>query len=435
MSLTAERRFELSAIPDGTLHADPDRLAQALRNLARNAIEHTSAPDGLVRLDVARIAGDRVRFVVADDGPGIAADQRERVFDRFHRTDAARDRASGGTGLGLAIVRAIALAHAGRVVSRRAAGRRRAGRRSSFRASPRLGAASKTLSSPSRPPDDAPPTPTSSARAGRAAAGRDPDRGADRECRERSSPRAAGSPPAGRRPFHLGTPPRPVAVRLRARRTGTLSAALEDAATAALGQGRVVLLGGLDARHLHGGHHGTRPRLAGHQRDRHRRATARTPARRPGRCAGRGRVRVRRRAGRILRSHPPLRTRQRSRVPRGTSTTARLRRRGDHAREHRVHRRRLQRRTSARHDPRVAARGRADDRRPSPRWASLCGRRGNRLAGDHRRWLDRSGRLDEAHASRAILSFDPSTGRVTQIGSLPTRSLTPPPRASPARST
>ncbi len=56
-----------------------------------------------------------MRFFIEDDGPGIAADQRERVFDRFHRTDAARDRASGGTGLGLAIVRAIAEAHGGRV--------------------------------------------------------------------------------------------------------------------------------------------------------------------------------------------------------------------------------------------------------------------------------------------------------------------------------
>ncbi len=58
-----------------------------------------------------------VRFVVQDDGPGIPAEQRERVFDRFHRTDAARDRASGGTGLGLAIVRAIAEAHGGRVAA------------------------------------------------------------------------------------------------------------------------------------------------------------------------------------------------------------------------------------------------------------------------------------------------------------------------------
>jgi two-component system OmpR family sensor kinase len=117
MSLTAERHFELSAIPDGTLQADPDRLAQALRNLARNALEHTSAPDGLVRLEVEAGAGERVRFVVADDGPGIPAEERERIFERFHRTDAARDRASGGTGLGLAIVRAIAQAHDGRVTA------------------------------------------------------------------------------------------------------------------------------------------------------------------------------------------------------------------------------------------------------------------------------------------------------------------------------
>jgi signal transduction histidine kinase len=54
---------------------------------------------------------------VEDDGPGIPPDQRERVFDRFHRTDRARDRASGGAGLGLAIVKAIAEAHRGRVAA------------------------------------------------------------------------------------------------------------------------------------------------------------------------------------------------------------------------------------------------------------------------------------------------------------------------------
>jgi two-component system, OmpR family, sensor kinase len=117
MSLTAERKFELSPIPNGTLRADPDRLAQALRNLVRNAIEHTTIPDGLVRLDVEEVANEALRFVVEDDGPGIAPDQRERIFDRFHRTDSARDRASGGTGLGLAIVRAIAQAHAGHVTA------------------------------------------------------------------------------------------------------------------------------------------------------------------------------------------------------------------------------------------------------------------------------------------------------------------------------
>jgi two-component system OmpR family sensor kinase len=115
VSLIAHRRFELAPIPPGTLHADPDRLAQALRNLLTNAIDHTAEEDGLVRMRVEERSGGRVRFFVEDDGPGIPVEQRERVFDRFHRTDPARDRASGGTGLGLAIVRAIADAHGGSV--------------------------------------------------------------------------------------------------------------------------------------------------------------------------------------------------------------------------------------------------------------------------------------------------------------------------------
>jgi signal transduction histidine kinase len=113
--LEPRRHYELGPVPQGTLHADPDRLAQALRNLIRNAIDHTEPDAGRVTLHVERIGADRLRFVVQDDGPGIPADQRELVFDRFHRTDAARDRASGGTGLGLAIVKAIADAHGGRV--------------------------------------------------------------------------------------------------------------------------------------------------------------------------------------------------------------------------------------------------------------------------------------------------------------------------------
>lgn len=115
MSLLADRRFELGPVPAATLRADPDRLAQALRNLVGNAIDHTAPKRGLVRMRVEEVSGGRVRFFVEDDGPGIPAEQRERVFDRFHRTDAARDRASGGTGLGLAIVRAIAEAHGGSV--------------------------------------------------------------------------------------------------------------------------------------------------------------------------------------------------------------------------------------------------------------------------------------------------------------------------------
>jgi two-component system, OmpR family, sensor kinase len=115
LTLTAKRDFQLGDVPPVTLSADPDRLAQALRNLARNAIEHTTEPDGLVRLEVARIGTDSVRFSVIDDGPGIPTSERDRVFERFHRTDASRNRLAGGAGLGLAIVRAIADAHHGTV--------------------------------------------------------------------------------------------------------------------------------------------------------------------------------------------------------------------------------------------------------------------------------------------------------------------------------
>jgi two-component system OmpR family sensor kinase len=118
ITLTAERRFELGSVPPGSLLADPDRLAQALRNLARNAIEHTVSPDGVVKVEVERLGSTGIRFSVIDDGPGIPAAESERVFDRFHRMDSSRTRAAGGAGLGLAIVRAIADAHGGRAYVR-----------------------------------------------------------------------------------------------------------------------------------------------------------------------------------------------------------------------------------------------------------------------------------------------------------------------------
>jgi len=115
ISLTADRRFELGRVPTGTLIADPDRLAQALRNLAGNAVAHTREQTGLVRLEVSEYVPGRIGFAVIDDGPGIPVAERERVFERFHRTDPARSRSEGGAGLGLAIVRAIAEAHHGEV--------------------------------------------------------------------------------------------------------------------------------------------------------------------------------------------------------------------------------------------------------------------------------------------------------------------------------
>jgi signal transduction histidine kinase len=113
MRTTADRRFELGPIPAGSIQADPDRLVQALRNLLRNAVEYTSS-GGLVRL-VGSATDGRLTLAVEDDGPGIPAAHRERVFDRFHRTDSARTRVRGGSGLGLAIARAVAEAHGGTI--------------------------------------------------------------------------------------------------------------------------------------------------------------------------------------------------------------------------------------------------------------------------------------------------------------------------------
>jgi signal transduction histidine kinase len=112
LTRTADRRFVLGPLPRGSILADSDRLAQALGNLVRNAITHTATHTGLVRLEVTATAGV-LRFAVDDNGPGIPPEERERVFERFHRTDVARTRTAGGTGLGLAIVRAVAEAHGG----------------------------------------------------------------------------------------------------------------------------------------------------------------------------------------------------------------------------------------------------------------------------------------------------------------------------------
>jgi two-component system, OmpR family, sensor kinase len=114
LTLTADRRFELGDVPEGVLRADEDRVAQVVRNLARNAVEHTG-PGGVVRLAVTTRPRGVLEIAIEDDGPGIPAAQRDRVFDRFHRTDSARARREGGAGLGLAIARAIVEAHGGRI--------------------------------------------------------------------------------------------------------------------------------------------------------------------------------------------------------------------------------------------------------------------------------------------------------------------------------
>ena len=83
--------------------ANPEELRRALANLVDNAVRHAGS---VVSLAVRAESG-RAVLTVTDDGPGIPAHERERVFERFARLDDARDRDAGGTGLGLAIVREL----------------------------------------------------------------------------------------------------------------------------------------------------------------------------------------------------------------------------------------------------------------------------------------------------------------------------------------
>jgi signal transduction histidine kinase len=106
-------------VQPGDLRAtgDPERMHQVVANLLENAVRH-SPLDGRVWLS-AHAAKDGVTTIeVADEGPGIPAEERERVFERFHRVDAARAARDGGTGLGLAIARWIVDAHGGSILVR-----------------------------------------------------------------------------------------------------------------------------------------------------------------------------------------------------------------------------------------------------------------------------------------------------------------------------
>jgi len=92
---------------------DIRRVQRVLYNLVQNSIRHTP-PDGTIFIS-ATDTGDEVTLEVSDTGEGVAAQDRDRLFDRTYRVDPSRSRSSGGAGLGLSIAKGIVEAHGGRI--------------------------------------------------------------------------------------------------------------------------------------------------------------------------------------------------------------------------------------------------------------------------------------------------------------------------------
>jgi signal transduction histidine kinase len=108
---SSEHRLDVRLPHDPVVRwADPDAVARIVGNLVTNAIKYTP-PDTTVTVSLA-VAADAVEITVADDGPGIPADKRDAIFEKFQR---GAQTGHGGLGLGLYICRALAKAHGGSV--------------------------------------------------------------------------------------------------------------------------------------------------------------------------------------------------------------------------------------------------------------------------------------------------------------------------------
>jgi signal transduction histidine kinase len=106
-----DHSYQLQIATPLVVIGDEERLTQLLRNLLENAAKYT--PPGTT-VDVRlRQSGRAAQLVVADSGPGIAAEHLPHLWDRYYRVDEVRSRENGGTGLGLPIVKYIAEAHGG----------------------------------------------------------------------------------------------------------------------------------------------------------------------------------------------------------------------------------------------------------------------------------------------------------------------------------
>lgn len=117
LRLLAEmRRIEITLPEAMSLMLDADSIKQVILNLFQNAVQHTDADRGIVRIEVTR-SDEGVLLSVSDNGTGIPEANLPHLFERFYRIDASRSRSIGGAGLGLSISQAIVKLHGGTIVA------------------------------------------------------------------------------------------------------------------------------------------------------------------------------------------------------------------------------------------------------------------------------------------------------------------------------
>lgn len=99
---------------DTQIIADPEQLGRVINNIVSNTLKYLDKPQGRIGMRIKDV-GDFIQVEIEDNGCGIAAKDLPYIFDRFYRTDASRNSATGGSGIGLSIVKKIIEDHGGKI--------------------------------------------------------------------------------------------------------------------------------------------------------------------------------------------------------------------------------------------------------------------------------------------------------------------------------
>ena len=99
---------------DVMIIADPEQMRRVIGNIINNTVKYLDKPHGRINLRIKDV-GDFIQVEIEDNGIGIAAKDLPYIFDRFYRTDASRNSATGGSGIGLSIVKKIIEDHGGKI--------------------------------------------------------------------------------------------------------------------------------------------------------------------------------------------------------------------------------------------------------------------------------------------------------------------------------